>query len=185
GTSAATKCPAEHFPGRGVRKGCAAALEGPATPAGVFNYVLKRPTDTPYASYTQGFDSTSVFTENIDVGGRTPDGSVGYRFNVVHGEGESFVPESSTNRTLASGALDFHVDNSTVIETNFSHYETNITGLPGSITYSGTNPATAPLLPAAVDPAKVGYGQPGAGADLVTNTGLVKVKHDINNDWNI
>ena len=134
-----TAIPAENLAGIQVLNGLAGSLYGPATPAGVFNYVLKRPTDTPYASYTQGFDSTSVFTENIDVGGRTPNGKVGYRFNVVHGEGESWAPESSTNRTLASGALDFYLGNRTVVETNFSHYETNITGLPGSITYFNPN----------------------------------------------
>jgi iron complex outermembrane receptor protein len=176
-----TAIPAENLSGIQVLNGLAGSLYGPATPAGVFNYVLKRPTDTPYASYTQGFDSTSVFTENIDVGGRTPDGKVGYRFDVVHGEGASYVPESSTNRTLASGALDFHIDDRTVIETNFSHYETNVTGLPGSIVYFG-KPSI--VLPAAVDPAKLGYGQPGAGTDLITDTGLVKIKHEINNDWN-
>jgi iron complex outermembrane recepter protein len=176
-----TAIPAENLSGIQVLNGLAGSLYGPATPAGVFNYVLKRPTDTPYASYTQGFDSTSVFTENIDVGGRTPDGKVGYRFDVVHGEGESYVPESLTNRTLASGALDFHIDDRTVIETNFSHYETNVTGLPGSIVYFG-KPSI--VLPAAVDPAKLGYGQPGAGTDLITDTGLVKIKHEINNDWN-
>jgi iron complex outermembrane receptor protein len=176
-----TAIPAENLAGIQVLNGLAGSLYGPATPAGVFNYVLKRPTDTPYASYTQGYDSTSVFTENIDVGGRTPDGKVGYRFNVVHGEGESWAPESSTNRTLASGALDFYLGNRTVVETNFSHYETNITGLPGSITYfSKTNI----LLPAAVDPTRLGLGQPGAGTDLITNTGLVKLKHEFNNDWN-
>jgi iron complex outermembrane receptor protein len=177
-----TAIPAENLSGIQVLNGLAGSLYGPATPAGVFNYVLKRPTDTPYASYTQGFDSTSVFTENIDVGGRTPDGKVGYRFDVVHGEGESYVPESSTNRTLASGALDFYVGDRTVIETNFSHYETNITGLPGSIVYFGS--PKFPVLPAAVDPTRVGYGQPGAGTDLITDTGLVKIKHEINNDWN-
>src|SRR6185437_6189649 len=36
----------------------------------------------------------------------------------------------------------------------------------------------------AVDPTRLGYGQPGAGTDLITDTGLVKVKHRINNDWN-
>jgi iron complex outermembrane recepter protein len=177
-----TAIPAENLSGIQVLNGLAGSLYGPATPAGVFNYVLKRPTDTPYASYTQYFDSTSVFTENIDVGGRTPDGKVGYRFNVVHGEGESYVPESSTNRTLASGALDFYVGDRTVIETNFSHYETNVTGLPGSIVYFGKPNI---VLPNAVDPTRVGYGQPGAGTDLITNTGLVKIKHEINNDWNI
>jgi iron complex outermembrane receptor protein len=177
-----TAIPAENLSGIQVLNGLAGSLYGPATPAGVFNYILKRPTDVPYASYTQGFDSNSVLTENIDVGGRTPDGVVGYRFNVVHGEGDSYAPESSTNRTLASGALDFHVDDRTVVETNFSHYETNITGLPGSIVYFGKPNI---VLPPAVDPTRLGYGQPGAGTDLITNTGLVKVKHEINNDWNI
>ena len=182
-----TAIPAENLAGIQVLNGLAGSLYGPATPAGVFNYVLKRPTDTPLASFTEGFDANSVFTENLDAGGRTPDGKVGYRFNVVHGEGESWVPQSSSNRTLASAALDLHVDERTVIETNFSHYETNTTGLPGSIVYFGAqkNPFLAPVLPAAVDPARMGYGQPGAGTDLITNTGLVKVKHEINNDWNI
>ena len=176
-----TAIPTENLSGIQVLNGMAGSLYGPATPAGVFNYVLKRPTDGPYASYTQGFDSNSVFTENIDVGGRTPDGKVGYRFNVVHGEGESWAPESASNRTLASGAIDFYLANRTVIETNFSHYETNTTGLPGSITYfSKTNI----LLPAAVDPTRLGLGQPGAGTDLITNTGVVKLKHEFNNDWN-
>jgi iron complex outermembrane receptor protein len=35
-----------------------------------------------------------------------------------------------------------------------------------------------------VDPTRVGYGQPGAGTNLITDTGLIKLKHDINNDWN-
>jgi iron complex outermembrane receptor protein len=177
-----TAIPTENLSGIQVLNGLAGSLYGPATPAGVFNYVLKRPTDTPYASYTQGFDSGSVFTENIDVGGRTPDGKVGYRFNVVHGEGESWAPESASNRTLASGALDFYLGNRTVVETNFSHYETNTTGLPGSIVYFGA--PKFPVLPAAVDPTKLGLGQPGAGTDLITNTGLVKLKHEFNNDWN-
>jgi iron complex outermembrane receptor protein len=177
-----TAIPTENLSGIQVLNGLAGSLYGPATPAGVFNYTLKRPTDTPFASYTQGFDSNSVFTEHIDAGGRTPDGTVGYRFNVVHGEGESWAPESGTNRTLASGALDFHIGDHTVVETNFSHYETNTTGLPGSIVYF-TGGKT--VLPAAVDPTKLGLGQPGAGTDLVTETGVVKIKHEINNDWNI
>lgn len=176
-----TAIPTENLAGIQVLNGLAGSLYGPATPAGVFNYVLKRPTDTPYASFTEGFDSNSIFTENMDVGGRTPDGKVGYRFNVVHGQGESWAPESSSNRTLASGALDFYLGNRTVIETNFSHYETNTTGLPGSIVYFGKPNI---VLPAAVDPTRLGLGQPGAGTDLTTNTGLVKLKHEFNNDWN-
>ena len=179
-----TAIPAENLSGIEVLNGLAGSLYGPATPAGVFNYTLKRPTDVPYASYMQYLDSNAVFTEQVDAGGRTPDGKVGYRFNVVHGQGESWAPESSTNRTLASGALDFHVGDRTVVETNFSHYETNVTGLPGSFVYFGKQSLASPVLPAAVDPTRLGYGQPGAGTDLITNTGLVKLKHEFNNDWN-
>ena len=177
-----TAIPTENLSGIQVLNGLAGSLYGPATPAGVFNYTLKRPTDVPFVTYTQGFDSNSVFTEYIDAGGRTPDGTVGYRLNVVHGQGESWAPESHTDRTLASGALDFHIGDRTVVETNFSHYQTNITGLPGSIVYFGKPNI---VLPNAVDPTRLGYGQPGAGTDLITDTGLVKVKHEFNNDWNI
>jgi iron complex outermembrane recepter protein len=177
-----TAIPAENLSGIQVLNGLAGSLYGPATPAGVFNYTLKRPTDVPFATYTQGFDSNAVFTEHIDAGDRTPDGKVAYRFNVVHGQGESYVPESHVDRTLASGALDYRIGDRTVVETNFSHYQTNITGLPGSIVYFGKPNI---VLPNAVDPTRLGYGQPGAGTDLITDTGLVKVKHEINNDWNI
>jgi iron complex outermembrane recepter protein len=68
-----------------------------------------------------------------------------------------------------------------VIETNFSHYATNITGLPGSFVYFN---GASTFLPRAVDPSRLGYGQPGAGTDLITDTGLVKLKHEFNNDWN-
>jgi iron complex outermembrane receptor protein len=36
-----------------------------------------------------------------------------------------------------------------------------------------------------VDATKLGYGQPFAGPDLITNTGLVKIKHEFNEDWNV
>ena len=105
-----------------------------------------------------------------------------YRFNVVHGQGESYVPESSVNRTLASsGALDFHVAERTVIETNFSHYSTNITGLPGSFVYFN---GASTILPKAVDQIGLAMGSRAQAPDLITDTGLVKLKHEINNDWN-
>jgi iron complex outermembrane recepter protein len=175
-----TAVPAENLAGIQVLNGLAGSLYGPETPAGVFNYVLKRPTDTPLFRFSEGYDSNSLFTEQADVGGRA--GAVGYRINAVHGEGESFVSGSYANRTLFSSALDFHLDDKTVIETNFSHYRTQAYGLPGSIVYDG---GKSSVLPAAVDPTKVGYGQPGAGTDLTTDTGLVKLKHQFNDEWNM
>jgi iron complex outermembrane receptor protein len=176
-----TAIPAENLAGIQVLNGVGGSLYGPETPAGVFNYTLKRPTDAPLNRYIQGFDANGILTEQADIGGRSADGKAGYRVNVVHGAGESYVSDSSTNRTLASGAFDYRIDDKTVIQTFLSHYSAAATGLPGSFTYDGK---TA-LLPHAVDPTKIGFGQPGAGTDLITNTGLVKIKHELNNDWNI
>jgi iron complex outermembrane receptor protein len=180
-----TAVAAENLAGVEVLNGLAGSLYGPETPAGVFNYLLKRPTDEPLFRYTEGYDSTGVFTEAADVGGTVgPDGQVGYRFNVVHGEGASYAPDSNINRTLLSADVDFHIDSQTVVETDFSHYSSDATGLPGGIQYA--TPGTKnTVLPAAVNPATLGYGQPGAGPELTTNTGLVKIKHDFNDQWNV
>ena len=178
-----TAIAAENLAGVQVLNGLGGSLFGPETPAGVFNYILKRPTDTPLMRYIQGFDSNGVLTEQADIGGRTgSDDRIGYRFNILHGQGESYVQDSSLNRTLLSADLDFHIDDRTVIETDFSHYSTNTTGLPGSIVYDS---GKSTVLPKAVDPTKLGYGQPYAGPDLITNTGLIKIKHQFNEDWNL
>lgn len=180
GTSALA---AENLAGVQVLNGLGGALFGPETPAGVFDYILKRPTDTPLMRYIQGFNSNGVLTEQADIGGRTgPNNAIGYRVNIVHGEGQDYVPQSSLNRTLLSADLDFHIDDRTVIETDYSHYTTNATGLPGAFTY-GTGKST--LLPKAVDASKLGYGQPYAGPDLITNLGLVKIKHQFNDNWSM
>jgi iron complex outermembrane receptor protein len=182
-----TAIPAENLSAIEVLNGPGGAFYGPETPAGVFNYISKKPTDQPIFRYIEGFDSNSVFTEQIDAGGHAgPDNKFGYRVNIVHGQGETFVQNSYTNRTLFSGDFDYHFDNRTVIEANISHYATDVTGLPGSIVYDGASSKTGTnsILPPAPNPTTPGLGQPGAGADLVTNTGLLKFKHEFDNGWN-
>ncbi|MBE7218479.1 MAG: TonB-dependent receptor [Caulobacteraceae bacterium] len=178
-----TAIPAENLSAIEVLNGPSGALFGPETPAGVFNYLLKRPTETPLLRFQEGFQSDGVLTEQLDAGGRA--GAVGARVNVVHGQGDSYVDGSHVNRTLASLALDFHLDAKTVVEVDYSHYETEATGLPGSIVYDGasTSGKGSTFLPKAVDPTREGYGQPGAGTDLRTETVLGKVKHSFDDDW--
>jgi iron complex outermembrane receptor protein len=182
-----TAIPAENLEQIQVLNGVGGSLFGPETPAGVFNYVLKRPTNEPLARFIAGFDGKGVWTEQADLGGRVGDnGVISYRINAVHGQGESYVEGSHVKRNLVSGDFDIHVDPKTVIELDFSHYHTAATGLPGSIVYDTNKGAnTSTTLPAAVDPTRAGYGQPGAGTDLTTDSGLFKIKHAINDRWNI
>jgi iron complex outermembrane recepter protein len=183
-----TAIAAENLAGIEVLNGPSGALFGPEAPSGVFDYILKRPTDTPLFRYVQGFQSDGVFTEWGDVGGRFgPDQMIGLRLNAVHGEGESFVDNSSTDRTLAALDLDVHVDPNTVIEADYSHYETQAYGLPGSIVYdsAATTGKGSSLLPKAPDPTAPGLGQPDGGVDLRTETALGKIKHRFNDDWSV
>jgi iron complex outermembrane recepter protein len=186
-----TAKPAEDLSEIQVLNGLAGSLYGPQTPAGVFNYVLKRPTDAPLYRFIENFDTNGILTEQVDAGGRMgPERKVGLRLNALYGEGESYVSGSKLRRSLVSGALDFHVDSATVVETNYSHYETDTRGLPGSIVYFGGKLLPPPkhstgstILPSPIDPTVVGFGQPGAGADLITDTGLIKIVHRFNEDW--
>ena len=50
-----TAIPAENLSSIQVLNGLAGSLYGPAPPAGVFNYTLKRPTDVAFATYTAEF----------------------------------------------------------------------------------------------------------------------------------
>ena len=176
-----TAIPAENLSGIEVLNGMAGSLYGPETPAGVFNYTLKRPTSEPLFRFIESYDSNSIFTEQLDIGGPLgANDQFGYRLNLVQGDGEGYVNHSDANRTLLSGAFDYHLDSQTVLETNFSHYKTDVTGLPGSVVYDS---GKSTILPKAVDPTKVGLGQPGAGTDLVSDTEVVKLKHDFDNGW--
>lgn len=177
-----TAIPAENLSSIEVLNGLAGSLYGPETPAGVFNYILKRPTSQPLARLIESYDSQGVFTEQADLGGPAGlDGRLGYRLTAVHGEGTGYADGSRTNRTLVSAALDYHFSDNTVLETNFSHYQTKVTGLPGAIVYGG---GKSTLLPPAMDATTPGLGQRGAGTNLITDTGLVKLIHDFGNGWN-
>src|SRR5690349_10738263 len=92
-----------------VLNGLAGALYGPQTPAGVFNYQLKRPTDQPLLQFNESFDSDSILTEHIDAGGRFgPDDKIGYRLNLVKGDGQSYTSDSYVHRALANLDVDYH-----------------------------------------------------------------------------
>lgn len=169
-----------------VMNGLSGALYGPATPAGVFNYQLKRPTERPTAQFTESYDSNGVFTEHLDAGGRFgPDDRFGLRLNAAKGDGQSWTDYSYEHRALAGVAFDYHASPRTVVELNYVYYDTNITGLPGSIVYNGASSksGTSSFLPIGLEPTRQGYGQSGAGADLTTNLGSFKVKHQLSDNW--
>ncbi|MNR90712.1 Ferrichrome receptor FcuA precursor [compost metagenome] len=180
--AATTDYPIEQFDRIEVLNGLAGALYGPASPAGTFNYVLKRPTETPLRRFSVGYASQGSASVSADISDRFgEDKRYGFRVNLLDEGGESYVDRSKLDRRLASLAFDVQLTSDTKLETNISRYHYTSKGLPGTF---ALNNATI-VFPAAPDPKRVGYGQPFAGDDNVTETYSARIKHRLNQNWNL
>ncbi|WP_322004140.1 TonB-dependent siderophore receptor [Paraburkholderia tropica] len=105
-----TELSLEQFEQVEVLKGLSGFMYGFSTPGGIVNYVLKRPTDDPYRSFSIGYQSAGVFSEKIDLGGRFGnDKRFGYRLNLVNEDGNTAEANGHVRRQVASLALDFRI----------------------------------------------------------------------------
>ena len=181
--AATTDYPVEQFDRIEVLNGLAGAIFGPASPAGTFNYVLKRPTPGPYRSVTLGYATQSSALAVVDVGDSLGDTvgdgkRFGYRLNAVADRGEGYVQFSRLERTLLSLALDFRLTQDTRVELDGSRYHYVDLGYPGTFAV-----ASNVRFPSAPDPKEVGLGQPYGGDDNVTKTWSGRLLHDFGSDW--
>jgi iron complex outermembrane receptor protein len=176
-----------------VLSGLSGPLFGPTNPSGVFNFVTKRPTETPLRQLEVTYEGTSVGTAHADLGGRVgPHEMFGYRTNLLFAKGDGYVEGSELRRGLAAVALDVRPSARTVIEGNYSYYNLLQHGYPGWFAYAPTTtpPTTAGsksiLLPVdAPDPTRQGYGQSFLGVDLTSQLGEVRVKHEFSPNWHL
>lgn len=176
-----TDFPVEQFERIEVLNGLAGALYGPANPAGTFNYVLKRPGAEARRQLTISYASRRQGMVAADLSGHLDaDGRYGYRVNLLDEQGESYVAQSDLRRRLASLAFDIRLAPGTVLETNASTYHYISKGLPGTFSL-----AAKVGFPAAPDAGKLGYGQPYAGDDNVSDMGSLRLRHVFNPDWQL
>jgi iron complex outermembrane receptor protein len=176
--SGTTAYPMELFERVEVIASLTGALYGPASPAGNFNYIAKRPTRSPLSRFTLGYGEQSRGKFHADLSRRV--GNLGLRVNLLQEEGRGYVEHSALRRKLGAVALDYDFTSATKLEINLSHYEFVRRGFPGGFSYGA-----ARALPSAPDPTRAGFGQPGAGLDLVTNGGTLLVKHAFNDNWKL
>lgn len=155
------------------------ALYGPASPAGQFNFVQKRPTDQPLNRVTLGYQSRSAISGHADLGGHFDDEKkFGYRLNVLNEEGEGNVDDSTLRRKLVAIALDWNIQPGTKLELNASQYEFVQKGYVGSFSYGkGID------LPKAPDPKQKAFTLSSAGMDLTTTTASTRLIHYFSPDW--
>jgi iron complex outermembrane receptor protein len=171
----------EQFEQIEVVNGLSASLYGPANPSGMFNFVSKRPTDYDLREVTASYNSDSILTAKVDLGGRIDSGGIfSYRLNALYGDGDGYVDGSHQRRALGDLGIDIRPWAHGVLELNYSSYSLDDTGFPGWFTYNETT-----LLPPAPDPTRVGYGQSYAGVDLTTQIATARIKQDLGSGWHL
>jgi iron complex outermembrane recepter protein len=171
----------EQFQQIEVVNGASASLYGPANPSGMFNFVSKRPTQTPLHEVSATYNSDSVGTAKIDFGGPIDsNGVVSYRLNGVYGSGAAYVDGSHQRRALGDLGIDIKTWEHGVLELNYSDYALTEKGYPGWFTYAETL-----NLPPTPDPTRVGFGQSYAGVDLRTKMATARFKQELGSDWRL
>lgn len=176
-----TAFPVEMLERLDVLNSLTGALYGPASPAGQFNFVAKRPTEKTLNNVTVGYQSRSAFSGHADLGGHFDDEhKFGYRVNLLNEEGEGNLDDSTLRRRLLSVAFDWNIQPGTQLQLDASHYEFEQKGYPGGFSY-GPNVK----LPSAPDPKNKNLTLSTAGNDLTTDTVSTRLIHYFNDDWSI
>ena len=171
----------EQFQQIEVVNGLSAFLYGPANPSGMFNFVSKRPTDSPLHEVYATYYNDSIGTAKADFGGRIDSvGILSYRFNALYGSGDAYVDHSHQRRALGDLGIDVHPSEHGVLELNYSDYSLTDLGYPGWFTYGEKFG-----LPPAPDPKRVGYGQSYAGVDLRTRIASARFKQELSSNWHL
>jgi len=107
----------EEFEQIEVMGGVAGFMYGTGDVGGTINYVLKRPTDEPLRKVAVGNYGGKQYFGHVDLGGPIDrEGKFGYRINVAHQDGETPVDGQNIHHELVSGALDWHVSNSLLLQ---------------------------------------------------------------------
>lgn len=123
----------QHFERVELLKGVGGFAYGVGVPAGVINYVTKRPTAERILSLDAGYASDSIYTTHLDAGGPLDQaGRFGYRLNIVNEEGDNYNDGHVEKRSV-SLALDGALTDDVRLTFDVQHLEYDLGGLSGTI----------------------------------------------------
>ena len=165
-----------------VITGLTGFLYGPASPGGLVNYVLKRPTYENYRSVTLGNAGGDNYYLHGDFGGKIDDeGKFAYRLNLLTQDGETAIDMQKRRRELISLAVDWNVSDDLQIQFDASHKKTQNRGVTSYWYFAdqGLRPSASKL-----DNDKL-YSQKWAFSDNETDKGGVRAKWRLNDTFSL
>jgi iron complex outermembrane receptor protein len=168
-----------------VLKGVAGIQSGLASPGGLVNYVLKRPTVQPLRDLFVGLSERGTTLLHGDIGGRAGvDSAFGYRINAAVEERRPEVRNAPGGREFVSGFFDWRWGAGWLAEAEFESLTSRQISVPGFGLLSRTGDGRADLLPAPVDPRLNANSQPWSQPfDSRSLVGSLRLQKLLANDW--
>ncbi|HEY1043511.1 MAG TPA: TonB-dependent siderophore receptor [Telluria sp.] len=114
-----------------VLKGLAGLQAGVASPGGIVNYVVKRPTQSPLLSVTTSVSERGTLYGAVDVGGRFTDSRFGYRINAAGERIRSYVKGADGERQFFSAAFDWQLSPQALLQMDMDHQHKSQVTAPG------------------------------------------------------
>ncbi|MDR2030678.1 MAG: TonB-dependent receptor [Azoarcus sp.] len=140
-----TVVPLENVERIEVLNGFSGFLHGFSALGGSVNYVSKQPTATPYFGLSAGQYKGGINYLHGDAGGTIPtDGRWGYRVNLYHENGATYIKDSRQKRSLLSGVLTFSLTPDIRFFVDIWHQEFEMKGLQS---YINVNPGAGLPVP--------------------------------------
>ncbi len=129
-------------------KGASALYYGFATPGGIVNLTMKRPTEDPYVAATLFGNNHGAAGAHVDFGDTW--GAFGARVNAVYGDVDSGVDHTHGVRSLLAAALDFKPIDRVTLTLDAEHIYKNVDE-PGVFRYVKLPAPTLTTLSPAVE----------------------------------
>lgn len=167
-----------------VLKGASALYYGFTSPAGIVNYVTKRPTSVPMASVGLMMDNYGTAVASTDVSDHFgEEGQVGIRLNAAGGTLGTYLDNvNNGNRSFVSMALDWKVNERLTIKADIEYDHKKTTEQVGVALPSAVGGVIT--LPHTVDP-KTLVGPDSTKFETETTNVLVRSDYLLNDNWTL
>lgn len=175
--SAETSLSLEHLERVELLKGTSGIQAGTSAPGGLFNAVVKRPTNEPLRRLRAEVNSNGNALTHLDLGGRLAEGDFGYRLNLA---GERLKGEARGTegwRGLAALAVDARLSRDSLLEAEFELSRRRQPSVPGLSLLGNALPPADPKININTQP----WSQP---VDFRNFSGSLRYTQAIDARWN-
>jgi iron complex outermembrane receptor protein len=173
-----TQIPMENKERFEVLKGLAGMTAGVASPGGIINYAVKRPTAQPLRSVTLEVRDRGTLYGALDLGGRFADKRFGYRVNAAAERLHAYVDGADGKRQFFSAAFDWQISPNALLQLDADYQEKAQLTAPGYQLIRGV------ALPTGVSPKMLLNDQPWAKpVDTRTSNVGLRFEYLLGGSW--